>query len=99
MRTAQLRFELEKELEDKTIFKKEWLEDLTDEQEDAFYELFEVQVQGKYDSFPVNIIALEGKYFEAVDREDYKSHYVEVSEVDLETLEWFIEQEAINLKQ
>ena len=95
MRTADLRFELEKELKDKVIFKKEWLEDMSEEQEDAFYELYEVQVHGKYDSFPANIIALEGKYFEAVDREYFKSYFVDVSEVDLETIEWFINQEEV----
>ena len=94
-RTQALRFELESQLKDKVIFKKEWLEDLTEEQEDMFYELYEVQVQGKYGSFPANIIALKWKYFEAVDREDYKEHFVDVLEVDLETIEWFLEQEPL----
>lgn len=95
-KTQALRFELESQLEDKVIFKKEWLENLTEEQEDMFHELYEVQVQGKYGSFPANIIALEGRYFTAIDREDYKEHFVDVSEVDLETIEWFIEQEPLN---
>jgi hypothetical protein len=101
-KTAELRFELESLLENKIIFKKEWLTDPTEEQEEMFQELYEHFVEGKYGAYPFQIVGYEDSTFICIDRDDLgaeqkdiKEYYVDYGDVDLETLEWFIKQPSI----
>lgn len=96
MITDKLRTVLYKNLQDKMIFKKEWLGSITEEQEDIFNELYLTTILSDYGYTNAQIIGLEGKYFIAVDIDDCKIHHVEIDFVDLETIEWFISQPSVD---
>lgn len=96
MITDKLRTSLYESLQDKMVFKKEWLNDMTEEQEELFNELYSTTILSDYGYTYVQIIGLEGKHFIAADRDDYGIYHVEIDSVDLETLEWFINQPSVN---